>query len=332
MSILLKDIAQATGFSINTVSRALRGDAKISSSTTKLICETAQHMGYMPNSIASSMRSNHSKMVGIISADSANPFFSEVVRGIEEMASKADYHILLASTEESVKKECELIKMFLCRKVDGIIAMPVFDSSPAHLDLYRSLKIPFIFPGRRLEGLGNHSILHNDRDGQRKVIEHLISNGHRKILYIAGPKKVSNTTDRLAGLAEAYANNALEVDPDYIVEASGHIEDGYYLTNQALNRGMGFTAVACFNDMLSMGVLKSLYENNLKVPQDIEVFGYDNLYMSQFMQPSLSTVDVPKYRLGYVAMETLIQHIQDPNLEYSTKDFPTRLVFRETTR
>nr|WP_321296146.1 LacI family DNA-binding transcriptional regulator [uncultured Sphaerochaeta sp.] len=332
MSILLKDIAQVTGFSINTVSRAMRSDPKISTETTRLIKEKAHEMGYIPNSVAASMRSNHSKMVGIISADSANPFFSEVVRGIEEAATKADYHILLASTEESVKKEADLVKMFLCRKVDGIIAMPVFDNSSAHLDLYRNLKVPFIFPGRRLEGLVSHSILHSDRDGQRKVLEHLLANGHRKILYIAGPKKVSNTIDRLTGVGEAYANNALEVDPDYIVEASGHIEDGYYLTNQALNRGLGFTAVACFNDMLAMGVLKSLYENNLSVPHDIEVFGYDNLYMSQFMQPSLSTVDVPKYRLGYVAMETLLSHIQDPDLEYCTKDFPTRLVFRETSR
>ena len=149
MSILLKDIAQVTGFSINTVSRAMRSDPKISAETTRLIKEKAHEMGYIPNSVAASMRSNHSKMVGIISADSANPFFSEVVRGIEEAATKADYHILLASTEESVKKEADLVKMFLCRKVDGIIAMPVFDNSSAHLDLYRNLKVPFIFPGRR---------------------------------------------------------------------------------------------------------------------------------------------------------------------------------------
>ncbi len=310
----------------------MRGDEKISTETAKIIKETADKLGYIPNSIASSMRSNRSKMVGIISADSANPFFSEVVRGIEEMANKAEYHILLASTEESMQKECELIRMFLCRKVDGIISMPVFDNSSKHLQLYQNLSIPFIFPGRRLEGLSEHSILHNDREGQRQVIEHLISNGHTKILYMAGPKKVSNTIDRLAGFAEAYANNSLEVDPAYIVEASGHIEDGYYLTNQALNKGLGFTAIACFNDMVAMGVLKSLHENNLRVPEDIEVFGYDNLYMSQFMQPSLSTVDVPKYRLGYVAMETLISHIQDPDLEYVTKDFSTRLVFRETSR
>ena len=332
MSILLKDIALATGFSINTVSRAMRSDPKISEQTTEIIQKKAQELGYIPNSVAASMRLNHSKMIGIISADSANPFFSEVVRGIEEAATKADYHILLANTEESIKKESDLIKMFLCRKVDGIIAMPVFDNNNAHLDLYRNLKIPFVFPGRRLEGLVQHSILHSDREGQRKVIEHLIANGHRKILYIAGPKKISNTIDRLSGVSDAYANNAIEVDPDYVLEASGHIEDGYYLTNQALNRGLGFTAVACFNDMLAMGVLKSLYENNLKVPHDIEVFGYDNLYMSQFMQPSLSTVDVPKYRLGYVAMETLLSHINNPSMDYTTQNLPTRLIFRETTR
>jgi len=332
MSILLKDIAEATGFSINTVSRAMRNDSKISDETTELLQATAKKMGYIPNAIASTMRSNYSKMIGVISADSANPFFSEVIRGIETMASKAGYHIILASTEESAKKENDLIRMFLCRKIDGIIAMPVFDNSPNHLDLYRNLEIPYIFAGRRLEGLENHSILHNDRNGQRKVIEHLIDKGHKKILYIAGPKKISNSTDRLAGLSDAYVNNSREMDPDFIVEGLGHIEDGYYLTNQALNRGMGFTAIACFNDMIAMGVLKSLYENNLHVPHDIEVFGFDNLYMSQFMQPSLSTVDVPKFRLGYVAMESIIAHIQDPKLAYETKDFPTRLVFRETTR
>lgn len=332
MSVLLKDIAKATGFSINTVSRAMRSDPHISEKTTNIIKKTAKEMGYIPNSVAASMRSNTSKMVGIISADSANPFFSEVVRGIEEAASKEEYHILLANTEESIKKEADLVNMFLRRKVDGIISMPVFDNSGAHLDLYQRLKIPFIFPGRRLEGLERHSILHSDQTGQRMVIEHLLSHGHTKILYVAGPKKVSNTIDRLSGVFEAYASQGLEINPDYIVEASGHIEDGYSITNQALNRGLGFTAVACFNDMLAMGVLKSLYENNLRVPDDIEVFGYDNLYMSQFMQPSLSTVDVPKFRLGYVAMETLIAHIQNPEREYETKDFPTRLVFRETTR
>lgn len=112
----------------------------------------------------------------------------------------------------------------------------------------------------------------------------------------------------------------------------GHIEDGYAITNHALNRGLEFSAIVCFNDMLAMGVLKSLHENNLSVPSDVEVFGYDNLYMSQFMQPSLSTVDVPKFRLGAVAMETLVAHIEDDSLPYAQRNVSTRLIFRESTR
>jgi len=332
MSVTLKDIAEATGFSINTVSRAMRGDVHLSESTRSLIKKTAVEKEYIPNAIASSMRSAHSKIVGVITADSSNLFFSEVSKGIEEMAGKIGYHILLGSTEESVKKEQELVKMFLSRRVDALVVMPVFDNNEEHLELYRQLDIPFVFPGRYLIGLESHSILHGDYLGQKQVFDHLLDNGHKRILYLAGPAKVSNTHDRLQGLRSSYAEHGLTVDPEYILEAGGHIEDGYALVNQALNRGLNFTAIACFNDMVAMGVLKSLSENDLRVPQQIEVFGYDNLYMSQFMQPSLSTVDVPKFRLGYSAMELLYKHIQDPKMPYVKQEIPTRLVYRETTR
>ncbi len=332
MSIGLKDIAQATGFSVNTVSRALRKDPRISSSTTEIISRTATELGYIPNAIAASMRSSRSKTIGVVSADSANPFFSEVIRGIEETARHFGYHILLANTEESAKKEADLVRMFLCRQVDGIISMPTYDREPDHIELYRGLTVPYIFTGRYLDGLQDHSILHEDVEGQKAVIEYLLEKGHRNILYLAGPKKVSNTHDRLVGIREAYVAHGLELDDSHIVHAMGHIEDGYAITNHALNRGLEFTAIACFNDMLAMGALKSLHENNLSVPDDVEVFGYDNLYMSQFMQPSLSTVDVPKFRLGSVAMETLVAHIEDGSLPYVQKSVSTRLVFRASTR
>lgn len=332
MSIGLKDIAQSTGFSVNTVSRALRKDPHISNSTTDIISRTATELGYIPNAIAASMRSSHSKTIGVVSADSANPFFSEVIWGIEETARHLGYHILLANTEESAKKEAELVRMFLCRQVDGIIAIPTYDRESEHIDLYKGLSVPYVFTGRYLDELKDHSILHEDTEGQKAVIGHLLDKGHRNILYLAGPKKVSNTYDRLIGFYDAYDSRGREPDENYIVHAMGHIEDGYAITNHALNRGLEFTAVACFNDMLAMGVLKNLHENNLSVPDDVEVFGYDNLYMSQFMQPSLSTVDVPKFRLGSTAMETLVSHIEDGTLPYVQKSVSTRLIFRESTR
>ncbi len=332
MSIGQKDIAKITGFSVNTVSRALRGDPKISMATTKRIREVALDVGYIPNAIAASMRSSRSKTIGVLSADSANPFFSEVIRGIEETGRHYGYHILLANTEESAKREEELVRMFQCRQVDGIIAMPTYEGDQAHVDLYRNLTIPYIFAGRYIDGLRSHSILHEDVSSQRSVVEFLLEGGHRNILCIAGPKKVSNTFDRLVGIREAYANYGLTLDEGYVFHAAGHIEDGYAITNHALNRGLQFTAIVCFNDMMAMGVLKSLHENNLAVPGNIEVFGFDNLYMSQFMQPSLSTVDVPKFRLGSVAMESLVAHIEDGSLPYIEERISTRLIFRESTR
>lgn len=330
MIIKLKDIAEATGFSINTVSRALRGDDRISVASRKVISETAERMGYIPNVVAGSMRSNRSFTIGVVSADSANPFFAEVIIGIEETARKLNFNILLINTEEQAENERDAIRLLLARQVDGLILMPVYDS-PENLEIYRSLEVPFIFVGRRVNGIENHSILHEDRKGQAMVIEQLLNKGHRQILYITGPDNISNTVDRKEGVFDAFRTRGLEPDPSYFFPSLGHIADGYTQVNRAVNKGMTFTAVVCFNDLLAMGALKSLHENSLKVPEDVDVFGYDNLFMSQFMQPRLSTVDVPKNRLGRLAVEELVRHIDDTELVYKNLNLKPRLVFRETS-
>jgi len=330
MVVKLKDIAEATGFSINTVSRALRGDSRISEASRSLIAETADRLGYIPNVVAGSMRSNRSYTIGVVSADSANPFFAEVIIGIEETARKLNFNILLINTEEQAENERDAVRLLLARQVDGLISMPVFNS-PETRELYRSLRIPYIFVGRRVEGLDDHSILHGDRKGQSQVIEQLLDRGHRQILYITGPDSISNTVDRREGVYDAYRSRGMKPDPAYFFPSRGHIADGYAQVNQAVNKGLTFTAVVCFNDLLAMGALKSLHENSLKVPDQVEVFGYDNLFMSQFLQPRLSTVDVPKNRLGRLAVEELVRHIDDPDLPWQNLDLEPRLVFRETT-
>jgi LacI family transcriptional regulator len=330
MSIRLKEISDATSFSVNTVSRALRGDIRISEATREAIVRKAEELGYIPNAIAGTMRSNRSRTIGVVSADSSNPFFAEVILGIEEAARKLDHRILLINTEEKAENERDAIKLLLGRQVDGLVVFPVFDD-PKNRSLYESLEVPFIFAGRRVRGIENRSILHGDEEGQMEVVDYLLDKGHRKILYIAGPENVSNTVDRLEGFREAYRRRGLEIDPDLLVSSSGHIVDSYAKTNLALNRGLEFTAVVCFNDLTAMGAIKSLYENDRSVPGDVEVFGFDNLSIAQFLRPSLSSVDVPKSRLGRMAVEELIAHIEDPEREYRTLCIKPRLVFRETT-
>lgn len=124
----------------------------------------------------------------------------------------------------------------------------------------------------------------------------------------------------------------MEIDKNLLITTEGHINGGYSSVNKALNKGIEFTAIACFNDLLAMGALKSLYENGLKVPDDVEVIGFDNLNISQFLRPRLTTVNVPKYKLGQIAVEELLKHIKNEESQYKTIHLNTRLIFRESTR
>ncbi len=329
MKTRLADIARATGFSINTVSRVLRGDTHISESTSKIIKEKAQELNYIPDIVASSMRSPLSKTVGVIIADPSNPFFSEVIKGIETKANQLGFQILLSSSDESWEKEKECLQMFLARKVDGIISTPVIENESDQIEYYSKLPIPFIFPGRYIPTLESHSLLHSDYEGEKEVVASLISQGHKKIIYLSGPEGISNSLDRERGYIDAFKEAGLECDSAYIYKTNGRIEEGYSAINRAIQKLPEFTAIACFNDLLAMGAMKSLEENNLKIPQDVAVFGFDNLYLSQFMFPSLSTVDVPKYQLGYRAMEKLYKQITEEE-QCEKEELPVRLVYRQT--
>jgi LacI family transcriptional regulator len=328
--ILMKDIANETGFSINTVSRALRNDSRLSEKTRKLICQTADNLGYINNSLASSMRLKHSKIIGVITADSSNPFFAEVVRGIEATAKNYNYNILLVNTSENPQEEKQYVKLFCSRHVDGLLIVPVYEDESL-LKLYSRIDIPYLFLGRVIKGVENHSILHSDYKSQLEVVDGLIKKGHRRILYLKGPDNASNTYTRLSGYKDSLIKHNIKVRNHFILPTKGHIEDGYAAINKAINKGLRFTAICCFNDLVAMGVLKSLKENNFEVPQEIEVFGFDNLKISQFMQPSISTVDVPKYALGCEAVHQLMTHIEDGELEYKLKNLNTRLIYRESS-
>ncbi len=328
--ILMKDIAKETGFSINTVSRALRNDERLSSKTRKLICDTAESLGYINNSIASSMRLKHSKIIGVITADSSNPFFAEVVRGIEATAKYYHYNILLVNTGEDAQEEKKYLKLFCSRHVDGLLIVPVYNDENL-FTLYSRLDIPFLFLGRIVKGIDNHSILHRDYESQREIILNLIKKGHKRILYLAGPKNVSNTFERFNAYKDTLIENNIDYNPDFVFSTNGHIEDGYAATNKAINKGFKFSSICCFNDLVAMGVLKSLKENNYEVPNEVEVFGFDNLKISQFMQPSLSSVDVPKYALGCESTHLLMKHIENTTNEFSNKTLNTRLIYRESS-
>jgi LacI family transcriptional regulator len=320
MSVSLKEIAERSGYSVNTVSRALRDEDDVKPETKAAIQAIAQELKYIPNRVATS----------VVSADSSNPFFAEVIRGIEEAARSASYHILLVNTEEDPLREREAIEVLVGRQVDGLLLMPVCGAK-SNVEYLKKLTIPLILVGRWLPGLEEHAILSDEYEMAREVTRLFIANGHRDILHLSGPEAVSSTPDRIRGYRDALEAAGIPFRGELVVGTGGHIEDGHSAINSALRREGRFSAVFAFNDLVAIGALRALKEAGLRVPRDVEVMGFDDLDYSRYLYCSLSSVRMPKQELGRASFEELFGHIQDPEKAYERRVLESRIMLRETT-
>jgi LacI family transcriptional regulator len=330
MRVSLKQVADKSGFSINTVSRALRDEADVKDKTKLVIQKLAREMGYIPNNVAKSLRLGRTKTIGVVSADSSNPFFAEVILGIENAASSHDYHILLVNTEESPAREREAINILVERQVDGLLLMPVCGEH-SNVEYIKALTIPFLLVGRWLPGLEDHAILSDDYEKAKEITTLLLQNGHKDILHLAGPSFVSSSSDRLRGYRDALALADIPIREELIIETDGHTEDGHRQINALVRKELSFTAVFAFNDLVALGALRALKDAGFRVPKDVEVMGFDDLDYSRYLSLSLSSVRIPKQQLGRAAFEDLSEHMQDVDVPYRERTLESRIMLRETT-
>lgn len=330
MRISLKQLADMSGYSINTVSRALRNESDVKDETKLAIQQLAREMGYIPNTVAKSLRTGRTNVIGVVSADSSNPFFAEVILGIEDAARACDYHILLVNTEESPAQEREAIDVLVERQVDGLLLMPVCGEH-SNVEYLKTLGIPFILVGRWLPGLEDHSVLTDEYEKAKEITSLFLANGHRDILHLAGPSFVSGSYDRLRGYRDALAIAGVPVQEKLIIETDGHTEDGHRQINALIRKEISFTAVFAFNDLVALGALRALKESGFRVPKDIEVMGFDDLDYSRYLYLSLSSVRIPKQQLGRAAFEDLREHMQGMEVPYRKRTLESRIMLRETT-
>jgi LacI family transcriptional regulator len=328
MKVTIKEIAEKTGYSINTVSRALQDKSDVRASTKDLIREAARELGYIPNTLAGSLRSRKTNTIGVISEDSSNPYFAEVILGIEDGARRHGYHMLLINAEEDTKQQQEALEVLLSRQVDGLLIVPAPGSDP---QVFTRLAKPFILVGRWLPGLTDHSVMTDDSAASQRVVELLLEKQHKDILFLTGPPSISSSIDRIEGSRRAVKAIGLEIRRELMVETDGHLYGGYMAISKVLQKGTHFTAIVAFNDLVAIGAMRALKEHGIKIPSEVEIIGYDNLNVSQFTIYSLSTVDIPKHKLGVASFEELLKHIRAPEIPYRQVLLESRLVLRETT-
>ena len=325
----MRDVAKATGFSVNTVSRALNHKPDVNEETRKTIVEAATKMGYRPNKLARSLRSNKTHTIGVIVADIANPYFGALVKGVEKEARKRRYSVILLNTDEDYERECEAIQVVLEERVDGIIISPTQKETGTVKNLLQ-LGIPFVLFGRRFSDLKTNYVVTDDVHGGFLATEHLISLGHRRIGMINGPIHISSAKERFQGYQEALERYGLKPDQPLVTAGAVTMEDGYEVAKSLLNKNPRPTAIFAFSDFVSFGVMKAIREAGLKVPEDISVVGYDDNQFASCSETPLTTIHIPKEELGINAAKVLKEQFVD-NQPIKQVELPVDLIVRQST-
>ena len=328
--VILKDIADKTGFTINTVSRALKGRSDISEATKILIRDTARKMGYVGNSLAGSLRSGVSKTIAVILGDISNPYFSIITKEIEREAGKYGYRVLILSTEEDEALEEEAIYSVLNKKVDGVILSPCQESMNS-VSILRKNEIPFVLLGRHFQDNDMNYVVCDDINGGYAATKHLIEEGHKKILLLNGPGFLSPATERFLGYRKALKENGVPFSRQLVKEIR-IITGSVSPVEEALREGLRFTAVLAFSDLTAFETICVLNSLGLKVPEDISVVGFDNI-QSDFRFPfPLTSVDTPKIEIADQAFSLLFGSMENKSDRFCNKIIGNSLVVRGSTR
>jgi len=345
MPVTIKDIAKQTDVSHSTVSRALNGSPLIAKNTAERIRQTALKLGYLPSAAARSLKTNRSHALGVIVSSVEDPFFGEILQGIEEVAQKSGYSLFMAASQRDPEREQAIVQAMSEHRVDGVIICSASFKAEQRRQ-FLTYGVPIVVVNNQAAEDYRYSIYHDDVDGSRQITRHLLDLGHRRIAYLGNSSSGRTTLDRLTGFQYEMDTAGLTVPPDHIHEVSGGgPEDGLFGLNHFLSLNDRPSALVCYNDLMAIGVLKGLLQAGIQVPNDISVTGFDNILFSAFTNPPLTTFDQPKRFIGAEAARLVLELLNRPPADNSSEQHTVapgvstgkvrmlkgRLLVRETT-
>ena len=327
--ITLKMVAERAGVSVNTASRAINNKSDINEETKKKVLKIAQELGYVRNATAVALRTRKTRTIGVVIADNRNPFYAEVLNGMEEAAREKNYHIILANTQRDYKKEEEAINLLLAKRVDGLLITPVQDRDDDIKNLINA-NIPFVVVGRDFENIEVDAVYNDEVKGGFLATEYLIKKGHKRIALINGFLHKSPAKGRLEGYKKALNKYRISLDESLISVGDINIEDGHERTKQMLEKDLNFTAIFVYNDMMAFGAMQAIKKKGLRIPEDIGLVGYDDIPFSSLISPSLTTIRLKKQDLGSESVELLLSRINDRRKKPKKVILDVELIVRET--
>lgn len=331
MPLTLKDIARIAGVSTATVSKVINGkDQEIGEGTIERIKAIVQELDYRPNSLARSMKTKVTRTIGLIIPDVRNPFFADLARGAEDSANQRGYSLLFCNSDDDLVKEMDYIHTLTQKQVDGIALAGSVHRNRAVEENF-SVGVPIVTLDREVYFKGVKAFVHTDNvTGAHDAVQYLISLGHRRILFLSGSLHMGVSRERLEGYRRALAKNGIPYDPDLVTGGPYSFAFGYdYILSGQLDQSV--TAIFCGNDLIALGAIKALKKMGRRVPEDISIVGFDDIYLSSINSPELTTVRQPSYALGYITVGRLIDILEGVTHEDGRVEVEVELIPREST-
>lgn len=328
--VTINDVAKAAGVSRQTVSRAMNDKREISPETKERVMIAVEQLGYQPNRLAQGMVTRRTRSVGLILADITNPFFPEVARGVQDTARDNDYNVLLCNSDEDPKVEVATLYSLAAQGVDGII---LFAHKASDEDLlgFADNYSPILIVNRVLEHPNIVQLMVDNLHGSRLAVAHLVGKGHVHIGMLANAFNNPDLIRRVQGYKAVLREHGMPLREEWIAQAAPTLQGGYECARRLLTEFGEITAVFTYNDLMAIGALRACQDMGRRVPEDVEIIGFDDILMASMVTPALSSVRVDKYQLGQMAITRLLDMIDHPEEHFSSIHMDVELVLREST-
>jgi len=331
----IRDVAAEAGVSKSTVSHVVNGTRFVEPATAGRVRVAIDALGYHPNSLARSLRRRVTHTIGLLVPDNANPYFAEVARAIEDEGFAEGYSVVLCNSDLSPEKQAAYIDVLLAKRVDGLIIVsagliPSADR-PNPIRPILDAGVPCVIIDSDLEGTPVDQVLVDNEQGGWLAGRHLADLGHRRIACLVGPNDLTPSAGRIAGLRRALADAGVVLAPDAIVSGNGRSDGGEAAVRELLARGVAFTALFAFNDLMAIGALGALGRAGCRVPEDVSVVGFDDVPLAAAVYPALTTVAQPVAELGRRSVRLLLDRMAERSSPFARVILPTTLVERESS-
>lgn len=326
----MREVAELAGVSITTVSHVINKTRNVSEELTERVHAAMEDLNYQPNLLARGLRKKESKTLGVILPDITNNFFADIARGIEDTSFQHGFSVIICNTDDDIAKEMTYSRALSEKQVDGII----FVAAGKSADQVRSLQeqqLPVVIVDRPIADITADTVLTDNAKGGWLATKHLIDLGHHRIACIMGPSILEPAAQRMYGYRKAMQEAGLPVEDNWIVRSNFRFEGGREAAIKLLSLPKPPTGLFASNDLMAIGVISAAKGLGLTIPDDLSIVGFDDILFSKIFNPALTTINQPKYEIGVMATDMLLDRIENPQLPTRREMFDTNLVVRAST-